>query len=420
MLNFAIHGTIPFHKEFSAGLAVQNDKLKTVYFFLTADYLCSFLPSDPDGIVMPQNICGSVKTTPIIPVQPMRSPKYLSLSAISRFTSTSTPTTRQPEVSRAQAWRSESVLYLFVDVWLRFEADHSGDIPSNEFIRVVRILIKQIHAFGNCSDQDKSSMAPLRKIAQPMINTRMYPFLRSIISRWPLDSSFSVVLELWLSYIQPWRYIYNRNQSSSIELPMSTMDRNKYKNFINENIACYTQIYIQLLPRFLSLDLTSFRNTLMVYRLLKVFGQSNLADVLRDYEPSLGLSFNGTAAGSFSYHAGGAGVSPKRGDSTFRTANNSLAAQKSRWSSDFSHLKTDTYYPDETYIEMFGSEVQDQIGDLLRKIQVSKLVIREQLERIENETRQKYRGEFCLMFFYYLNSSLYIKYTRFLTFENIL
>ena len=49
-------------------------------------------------------------------------------------------------------------------------------------------------------------MATLRKMAQPMMKSRIYPFIKSIIGRWPLDSSLSVVLELWLSYIQPWRY----------------------------------------------------------------------------------------------------------------------------------------------------------------------------------------------------------------------
>lgn len=75
----------------------------------------------------------------------------------------------------------------------------------------MRILVKQLHAFGNSADLDNTSMSILRKLAQPMMNARIYPFLKSIIARWPLDSSLSVVLELWLSYIQPWRYTYDRH-----------------------------------------------------------------------------------------------------------------------------------------------------------------------------------------------------------------
>lgn len=71
---------------------------------------------------------------------------------------------------------------------------------------MVRILVKQTHSFANAAALDQTAMASLRKMAQPMMKPRIYPFIKSIIGRWPLDSSLSVVLELWLSYIQPWRY----------------------------------------------------------------------------------------------------------------------------------------------------------------------------------------------------------------------
>lgn len=80
------------------------------------------------------------------------------------------------------------------------------DLPSSEFIRVVRILVKQTHSFANSASIDQTAMASLRKMAQPMMKPRIYPFIKSVMGRWPLDSSMSVVLELWLSYIQPWRY----------------------------------------------------------------------------------------------------------------------------------------------------------------------------------------------------------------------
>jgi len=72
MFHFAIHGTLPFHKMYPAALSINNEKWKSVYLLLTADYVCSFMPSHPDAVVIPRNICGSVKTSPTISIQPIK------------------------------------------------------------------------------------------------------------------------------------------------------------------------------------------------------------------------------------------------------------------------------------------------------------------------------------------------------------
>lgn len=38
----------------------------------------------------------------------------------------------------------------------------------------------------------------------------IYLFLKEAMQHWPIDSSFRLVEETWLSYIQPWRYTSNR------------------------------------------------------------------------------------------------------------------------------------------------------------------------------------------------------------------
>lgn len=45
------------------------------------------------------------------------------------------------------------------------------------------------------------------RIILPSVQGKIYTFLRKAIYHWPLDSSFRLILEAWLSFIQPWRYV---------------------------------------------------------------------------------------------------------------------------------------------------------------------------------------------------------------------
>lgn len=76
-------------------------------------------------------------------------------------------------------------------------------------MRIVRVLIKQLHAFSDSAKCDDTHLSELKKLAFPMIQGKFYVFIRNLIHRWPLDGSFRLVLELWLTYIQPWRYPAN-------------------------------------------------------------------------------------------------------------------------------------------------------------------------------------------------------------------
>ena len=72
ILHFVLHGMVPLHEMHPGALAVHNENWNTVYFCLTADYLCCFLPSQPDSVVLPSNICGSVKASTAMPIQPIQ------------------------------------------------------------------------------------------------------------------------------------------------------------------------------------------------------------------------------------------------------------------------------------------------------------------------------------------------------------
>ncbi|XP_055374987.1 sphingomyelin phosphodiesterase 4 [Condylostylus longicornis] len=376
MINFIIHGTFPLHKMYPAALEVHNDRVKTIYFFLTAEYLCSFLPSNPDAIVMPSNICGTVKAPQPMPVQqlqPTRSPKYLKLGPISHYNAanqSAAAVIRSPESPRAHCWRSESVMYLFIDGWLRYDIEEAMELPSSEFIRVVRILVKQLHAFGNSAEIDPTPMSALRKMAQPMMKQRIYPFLKSIIARWPLDSSMSVVLELWLSYIQPWRYTFDRSISGPVptDFPIS-----KYDGFIAENLAIYTQIFVQILPRFERLDFTSFRNAVMLHRLIKVFNQSALPEMLNDCERRYT-----SAKFPMSPHQ----TSPIR-QSPYLTRPRTESQRE--WDS----FRSEHYVADDIYIPLFGDNIKGEIYQLIKTVCVAKMYVQQEMCKINYQINEK-------------------------------
>uniref|UniRef100_A0A1B0CLM3 Sphingomyelin phosphodiesterase 4 n=2 Tax=Lutzomyia longipalpis TaxID=7200 RepID=A0A1B0CLM3_LUTLO len=357
ILHFALHALVPVHKMCPMAHRVHTEKWKTVYFLLAADYLCTFLPKDPNEIILPQNIGGSIKVAQSIqisPIKPSRSPVYLQLSALTRHSPNPITSNRGMEPSWTEsggrsdhfhAWRTESVLYLFIDSWLRFNVDDNRDLPSSEFIRLIRILVKQGHFFANSADIDNTSMSQLRKLAQAMIQAQIFSFISGIISRWPLDCSFMVVLELWLSYIQPWRYVFGRVITENSDY---NGDLLRFESFIQDNLCEYTQIFIQLLPRFECLDLTSLKNVLMIYRLVKVFSQPNLLDVLSRFERSVEANSNGFM--QLKYHSPSQFFPPTKPSNAFHETN---------------------------YQYMFHPTVREKIENLLRKIKQAELIARE-------------------------------------------
>lgn len=407
ILHFILHGMSPLHKQFPAALQVHNDHLKTAFYFLTADYVCTFLPTDPNQDVMPANIHCSIKsaaTVPMSPIAPMRRPKYLSANAIKPSFTSNTTNIRTAEPSRSSCWRTESVLHLFIDTWLRYDVEGTTDLPSSEFIQVVRVLVKQLHSFANSAELDITPMASLRTTAQPMMNAQINNFLRGIIHRWPLDSSFLVVLELWLSYIQPWRYTLNK-QYGIDDNQMQICIPPKFEKFIHENIASYTQIFIQLLPRFERLDFTSLKNVLILYRLAKVFSQSNLSHLLRTHDSRL-LSEHLTSSPNksnlllnMSSHSNLSQGSPTT--AAPRSPHDVTDSFDSPNSTNFYPHRTEANYlhDDESYVCLFGSPERNQLiisklEQFTNKIFVSLDYSNKVIQQLENSVQKRYTGFF--------------------------
>jgi sphingomyelin phosphodiesterase 4 len=355
-----------FHKTSLAALNINNENLGTVYFNLTADYLCNFLPSQPNGTVYPSITISNFSHLPnkedpaqFANLSNTKTTKYLLISNLSKNQSQNHQIKedfKYSDKAKSANWRSESVLVIFVDSWLRY--DFERELPGNEFMRLARILVKQLHFFSNVADMDMSSLSVLRRQASAMLNAAVYPFLNVVTTRWPLDTSFLNVLEFWLSYIQPWRYVNDRelgllNSDQPIEIP------DKYKAFVKENLNCYTQIFVKIVSRFLKMDLNSSKNVFMMFRMIKIFGQ--LQYILRPLERNSNTS--------------------KTQNSFHENSHNSLSFSSSvaDRSSEIQNRFLDYSVVDDTnYVNMFSNENLIQINNLMRKM----LSARENIENI--------------------------------------
>jgi sphingomyelin phosphodiesterase 4 len=380
ILNFAIHGTKNLHKISPAAMNVNNENTMTVYFNLVADYLCNFLPGDPNQIIFPQIDISPVKSPPpmqLPTIHPVKQPKYLLLSSLSHQQPQTPPQHNQSREMRFQQessnWRSEAVMMLFTDCWLRM--DESYELPSNEQIRVLRIMIKQMHYFGNAVEQDTSRLSVLRQQSQVILNARMYSLLKSLMARWPLDSSFLNVLELWLSYIQKWRYIFNRNiqnlNADLVEIP------DKFKTFMSENLICFTQIFIQNIPRFMKMDLSVTKNAYMLFRMLKVFRQPS--DILRELEK---LLLNNTGR---SHHSSMHDMSSSLPRSPQQHNNSSLNRSSN---SIHRHQSMNSVLEESAYICMFSDEITHQIYVLMQRAFLAKLKIDQEVKKMGKQLQQ--------------------------------
>uniref|UniRef100_A0A2K6F2Y1 Sphingomyelin phosphodiesterase 4 n=1 Tax=Propithecus coquereli TaxID=379532 RepID=A0A2K6F2Y1_PROCO len=124
------------------------------------------------------------------------------------------------------------------------------------------------------------------------VQQKLYLFLQHCFGHWPLDASFRAVLEMWLSYLQPWRYAPEKQAQSNDSQPRCVSE--KWAPFVQENLLMYTKLFVAFLNRALRTDLVSPKNALMVFRVAKVFAQPNLAEMIQKgeqlfLEPELGI-----------------------------------------------------------------------------------------------------------------------------------
>ncbi|KAH0950302.1 hypothetical protein HN011_012496 [Eciton burchellii] len=360
---------------------------ETVYVQLAHCYLYHFLPRD-NSTVLPV-IGPYIKKTPPRKLtqspefrrdcHKLQTPRLLRTSILSPG-STSSATSIPQQQCLPQVWRSETVVQVFLDFWLEYTEEQLGtsqlstsylatiprrqSVHSGEHIRLVRAFIKTLHEFTNSATGDKSAMDELKRIILPSVQGKIYTFLRKAIYHWPLDSSFRLILEAWLSFIQPWRYIpgvtYTKEGKAEEEERGKIHETGRWISFVANNLLAYTAIFQQLLPRFMRTDLVAPKNALMLFRVTKVFSQPHLAKMICEVESCMddvGLS---------------------RGRLT-----------TNQWTSIVRQQILELEGPTYQYVPMFSSAITSQVVWFLSTIKQAHLTATSLVEALEKRRRGK-------------------------------
>lgn len=112
------------------------------------------------------------------------------------------------------------------------------------------------------------SLSCIRNLFKVYLRKPFYKFFQFHFEHWPLTPSIKWIIELWLTYIQPWKFLQSNNQIKSSNLR---------SDFIENNFLIYTDIYQLIIKRYCIFDLTKEDNLTILHRILSIFySQSQL------------------------------------------------------------------------------------------------------------------------------------------------
>ena len=312
-----------------------NASSETLFLLLLEDYLSCYLPVE-------QSMQAKLFTQPFQPTSANSSPQAsLSPQTIQSNTSPQTrpslfkknfnPTRFKGEEQRndlslnkepvkqgsssSETWRSDTLVRIIIMFWIEgYSGNESGSptnspsglsspnssvdyfsaslkvassLPSAELMRVVRMFIKHSHYFANACQQGSAYIPASLKV--DIFGSRankgmLFSFLAQAVDHWPYDASFRLVLETWLSFIQPWRYL-----SMVVNEDVSKMDPIRFGSFVSDNFIFYSKLMAKVLRRFQRLDIGSAKNAFMLFRVMKVMSQDNLFSCLKNCAQSQGF-----------------------------------------------------------------------------------------------------------------------------------
>lgn len=162
-----------------------------------------------------------------------------------------------------------------------------------EIVFALSMIVKHSHFFSNAfplentsfySDLDKSvessslysrkqvigaqqsSLDELRHVLFKVYwRKTFYKFFQFNLEHWPFEPSIKWFVELWLTYIQAYKFRLGENVESSSSLSYSNLE------FIKENYLIFNDVYQIVLKRYCILDLTNQDNLQLLHQILMVF-----------------------------------------------------------------------------------------------------------------------------------------------------
>ncbi|XP_076799653.1 sphingomyelin phosphodiesterase 4-like [Clavelina lepadiformis] len=263
---------------------------ENLYFSLVDDYLMYFLPLDgscPPNMRSPETNTQST----------LRSQWMPNVSSMLR--KTAAEQTNRLGVTTNEIWRSDLLVHIMVEFWLgqchvQKQSARTQLPPTEDLLRAVRRLVKHMHYFVNVntsslvlSQLNDSQMDQFKQnIMCNCLQPRLFEFLSYCFDIWPLNNTFRIVLETWLSYIQPWRYINISNPDGQGEQRLSDSREvaNVWYHFIASNLQFYNKLFYDSITRFLRMDLSRQANSMLLYRVAKIFSQPNLLSMIEEAE----------------------------------------------------------------------------------------------------------------------------------------
>jgi len=247
-----------------------------IYHSLLVTYLEYYLPSSGS---FPQEIGKSTSSNNFD--QNMSSPKSRTSLRILRKTLSPSKRDLTQKIQPGQTSRTETFLTILSESFL---AINNNVCPFEDQIRALRLTVKHLHSVQQnntfvveegINDQSRVAAEIISKLYEPHI-PKVFEFC---CENWPWNTSFRLVQETYLSYIQPWRYQAGRNDPTRLSDEPS--EAFKWKKYIGDNIKCYTANFNHFIRRLLRVNLCSAENAYGFMRITKIFNHRLLQQMIK-------------------------------------------------------------------------------------------------------------------------------------------